>query len=416
MTITKLRKNLYLQVLAAITFGIVLGHFSPDSAIDMKPLGDAFIKLVKMIIAPIIFCTVVTGIAGAQSLDRVGRVGVKALFYFEVVSTLALAIGLLVVHLIKPGEGMNIDASTLDSKSLAAYTDAAKSHSITDFLLNIIPSSVVDAFAKGDILQVLLFSVLFGFSLAAMRESGAEVVSFINKVSQALFGIVETIMKLAPLGAFGAMAYTVGKHGIEALLPLAAFMGSVYLTCLLFIGGVLATIAKRCGFSLWRFIIYIKEELFVVLGTCSSETVMPRMMAKLEKLGCEKSVVGLVIPAGYSFNLDGTSIYLSMAPIFIAQATNTPLTLSQELTLLAVLMLTSKGAAGVVGSGFITLAATLSAMPAIPVAGMAIILGIDRFLAEARSTTNLIGNGVATIVVSKWENQLDRQRLEKELG
>lgn len=416
MTFTRLKKNLYLQVLLAISFGIALGHFSPDTAVEIKPLGDAFIKLVKMIIAPIIFCTVVTGIAGAQSLDRVGRVGVKALLYFEVVSTLALAIGLLVVHLIKPGVGMNIDASTLDGKGLAVYTDAAKSHSIAEFLLNIIPSSVVDAFAKGDILQVLLFSVLFGFSLAAMRETGTEVVSFINKLSQALFGIVETIMKLAPLGAFGAMAYTIGKHGVAALLPLATFMGSVYLTCLLFIGGVLAAIAKFCGFSLWRFIVYIKDELFIVLGTCSSETVMPRMMAKLEKLGCEKSVVGLVIPAGYSFNLDGTSIYLSMAPIFIAQATNTPLTLTQELTLLAVLMLTSKGAAGVVGSGFITLAATLSAMPAIPVAGMAIILGIDRFLAEARSTTNLIGNGVATIVLSKWENQLDIEQLDKELS
>jgi aerobic C4-dicarboxylate transport protein len=412
----KIHQHLYIQVLTAITLGILLGHFYPETAVEMKPLGDGFIKLVKMIIAPIIFCTVVTGIAGAQSLDKVGRVGVKALLYFEAVSTLALLIGLLVVHVVKPGVGMNIDATALDSKSISAYTEATKSHSVTDFFLNIIPSSVIDAFAKGDILQVLLFSLLFGFSLAAMKETGAEVAIFINKLSHVLFGIVETIMKLAPIGAFGAMAYTIGKHGIAALLPLATFMGSVYLTCFLFIGGVLATIAKFCGFSLWRFILYIKDELFIVLGTCSSETVMPRIMVKLEKLGCNKSVVGLVIPAGYSFNLDGTSIYLSMAPIFIAQATNTPLTVSQELTLIAVLLLTSKGAAGVVGSGFITLAATLSVIPAIPVAGLAIILGIDRFLAEARSTTNLIGNGVATIVLSKWENELDQQELDRQLN
>jgi aerobic C4-dicarboxylate transport protein len=412
----KIHQHLYIQVLTAITLGILLGHFYPETAVEMKPLGDGFIKLVKMIIAPIIFCTVVTGIAGAQSLDKVGRVGLKALLYFEAVSTLALLIGLLVVHVVKPGVGMNIDATALDSKSISAYTEATKSHSVTDFFLNIIPSSVIDAFAKGDILQVLLFSLLFGFSLAAMKETGAEVAIFINKLSHVLFGIVETIMKLAPIGAFGAMAYTIGKHGIAALLPLATFMGSVYLTCFLFIGGVLATIAKFCGFSLWRFILYIKDELFIVLGTCSSETVMPRIMVKLEKLGCNKSVVGLVIPAGYSFNLDGTSIYLSMAPIFIAQATNTPLTVSQELTLIAVLLLTSKGAAGVVGSGFITLAATLSVIPAIPVAGLAIILGIDRFLAEARSTTNLIGNGVATIVLSKWENELDQQELDRQLN
>lgn len=412
----KLHHHLYIQVLAAISLGILLGHFYPETAVEMKTLGDGFIKLVKMIIAPIIFCTVVTGIAGAQSLDKVGRVGLKALLYFEAVSTLALLIGLLVVHVVKPGVGMNIDATALDSKSISAYTEATKSHSVTDFFLNIIPSSVIDAFAKGDILQVLLFSLLFGFSLAAMKETGAEVAIFINKLSHVLFGIVETIMKLAPIGAFGAMAYTIGKHGIAALLPLATFMGSVYLTCFLFIGGVLATIAKFCGFSLWRFILYIKDELFIVLGTCSSETVMPRIMVKLEKLGCNKSVVGLVIPAGYSFNLDGTSIYLSMAPIFIAQATNTPLTVSQELTLIAVLLLTSKGAAGVVGSGFITLAATLSVIPAIPVAGLAIILGIDRFLAEARSTTNLIGNGVATIVLSKWENELDQQELDRQLN
>ena len=412
----KLHQHLYVQVLTAITLGILLGHFYPETATTMKPIGDGFIKLIKMIIAPIIFCTVVTGIAGMQDMDKVGRVGVKALLYFEVVSTLALIIGLIVVHVIQPGVGMNVDVSTLDTKSLTAYTEAAKIHSTVDFLLNIIPASVVDAFAKGDILQVLLFSLLFGFSLAAMKETGTEVVLFISKVSHALFGIVETIMKLAPIGAFGAMAFTIGKYGIVSLVPLAKLMGSFYLTCLLFIFIVLGLIARFTGFSILKFIIYIKEELLIVLGTSSSESVLPRMMTKLEKLGCTKSVVGLVIPTGYSFNLDGTSIYLAMAAIFVAQATNTPLSMMQELTILGVLLLTSKGAAGVTGSGFITLAATLSAIPAIPVAGLALILGIDRFMSEARSLTNLIGNGVATIVAAKWENELDIQKLHTMLN
>ncbi|MEQ1545148.1 dicarboxylate/amino acid:cation symporter [Methyloglobulus sp.] len=412
----KLHQHLYFQVLTAITLGVLLGHFCPDIAVSMKPLGDGFIKLIKMIIAPIIFCTVVTGIAGMQEMDKVGRVGVKALLYFEVVSTLALIIGLLVVHIVKPGVGMNVDASTLDTKGLATYTEAAKTHGVVDFLLNIIPTSVIDAFAKGDILQVLLFSLLFGFSLAAMKETGAEVVSFINKISYALFGIVETIMKLAPIGAFGAMAYTIGKYGVASLLPLASLMGSFYLTCLLFIFGVLGLIARFTGFSIMRFIVYIKDELLIVLGTSSSESVLPRIMIKLEQLGCSKSVVGLVIPTGYSFNLDGTSIYLAMAAIFVAQATNTPLTLIQELTLLGVLLLTSKGAAGVTGSRFITLAATLSTVPTIPIAGLALILGIDRFMSEARALTNLIGNGVATIVAAKWENELDQQRLDSQLS
>jgi aerobic C4-dicarboxylate transport protein len=411
----KFHQHLYVQVLTAISLGILLGHFCPEMAVSMKPLGDGFIKLIKMIIAPIIFCTVVTGIAGLQELDKVGRVGAKALIYFEVVSTLALIIGLLVVHIVKPGVGMNVDASTLDTKALATYTDAAKTHGVVDFLLNIIPTSVIDAFAKGDILQVLLFSLLFGFSLAAMKETGAEVVSFISKVSSALFGIVETIMKLAPIGAFGAMAFTIGKYGIASLVPLASLMGSFYLTCLLFIFGVLGLIARLTGFSILRFVVYIKDELLIVLGTSSSESVLPRIMVKLEQLGCSKSVVGLVIPTGYSFNLDGTSIYLAMAAIFVAQATNTPLTLTQELTLLGVLLLTSKGAAGVTGSGFITLAATLSTVPTIPVAGLALILGIDRFMSEARALTNLIGNGVATIVAAKWENELDYQKLNTQL-
>jgi aerobic C4-dicarboxylate transport protein len=351
-----------------------------------------------------------------QDMDKVGRVGVKALLYFEVVSTLALIIGLVVVHIIQPGVGMNIDVGSLDAQSLSAYTSAAKAHSTVDFLLNIIPVSVVDAFAKGDILQVLLFSVLFGFSLAAMKETGTTVVLFINKVSQVLFGVIETLMKLAPIGAFGAMAFTIGKYGLASLLPLAKLMGSFYLTCVLFIFIVLGLIARFTGFSIIKFILYLKDELLIVLGTSSSESVLPRLMIKLEQLGCSKSVVGLVIPTGYSFNLDGTSIYLAMAAIFVAQATNTPLTLTQEFTLLGVLLLTSKGAAGVTGSGFITLAATLSAVPTIPVAGLALILGIDRFMSEARALTNLIGNGVATVVAAKWENELDKQQLEAVLN
>ncbi len=407
---------LYVQVLAAIVIGILLGHFYPETGIAMKPFGDGFIKLIKMIIAPIIFCTVVTGIAGMRELDKVGRVGMKALLYFEVVSTLALIIGRVVVHVIQPCAGMNIDASTLDTNSLNAYTAAAKTQSTVDFLLNIIPTSVIDAFAKGDILQVLLFSLLFGFSLAAIKEKGEEVLGFINKISSVLFGIVEAIMKLAPLGAFGAMAFTIGKYGVASLAPLASLMGSFYLTCLLFIFIVLGAIAKFAGFSIVKFIVYIKEELFIVLGTSSSESVLPRIMIKLEALGCSKSVVGLVIPTGYSFNLDGTSIYLAMAAVFVAQATNTPLSMTQELTLLGVLLLTSKGAAGVTGSGFITLAATLSVIPTIPVAGLALILGIDRFMSEARALTNLIGNGVATVVAAKWENELDMQKLKDELN
>jgi len=407
-------QHLYFQVLTAIVIGILLGHFYPETGTAMKPLGDGFIKLIKMIIAPIIFCTVVTGIAGMQELDKVGRVGIKALLYFEVVSTLALVIGLIVVHVIQPGAGMNVDASALDATGLSTYSAAAKTQSTVE--VNIIPTSVIDAFAKGDILQVLLFSLLFGFSLAAMKETGAEVAVFINKVSHVLFGIVETIMKLAPIGAFGAMAFTIGKYGVASLMPLASLMGSFYLTCLLFIFIVLGLIARFAGFSILKFIVYIKDELFIVLGTSSSESALPRIMIKLEQLGCSKSVVGLVIPTGYSFNLDGTSIYLAMAAIFVAQATNTPLTMVQELTLLGVLLLTSKGAAGVTGSGFITLAVTLSVIPTIPVAGLALILGIDRFMSEARALTNLIGNGVATVVAAKWENELDRQKLEDKLN
>ncbi|WP_019141474.1 dicarboxylate/amino acid:cation symporter [Noviherbaspirillum massiliense] len=411
-----LYKSLYFQVLTAIIIGVLLGHFYPALGAEMKPLGDGFIKLIKMIIAPVIFCTVVIGIAGMEDMKKVGKTGGLALLYFEVVSTISLIVGLIIVNLVQPGGGMNVDPKSLDTKSIAAYTGPGKMQSTTEFLLNIIPSSVVDAFAKGDILQVLLFSILFGFALHRFGGRGTLMFDFIEKLSHVLFGIVGIIMKLAPLGAFGAMAFTIGKYGVGSLVSLGKLMGTFYLTCLIFIFGVLGIIAFLHGFSIWKFVKYIKEELFIVLGTSSSEAALPRMLAKMENLGVRKSVVGLVIPTGYSFNLDGTSIYLTMAAVFIAQATNTPMTLTQELTLLAVLMLTSKGAAGITGSGFIVLAATLSAVGGVPVAGLALILGIDRFMSEARALTNLIGNGVATIVVGKWTGDVDMERLHAHLN
>jgi aerobic C4-dicarboxylate transport protein len=351
-----------------------------------------------------------------EDMKKVGRVGGKALLYFEVVSSLALVIGLAIVTLVQPGAGFNADVTKLDTKALASYTTGAKSLSTTDFLMNIIPNSVVDAFAKGDILQVLFFSLLFGFALSAFGEKGKPVTRFIDQISHVLFGIVGIIMKAAPIGAFGAMAFTIGKFGIGSLAKLGMLMGSFYATCLIFIFGVLGIICKLCGFSVLKFICYIKEELLIVLGTSSSESVLPRIMTKMENLGCHKSVVGLVIPTGYSFNLDGTSIYLTMAAIFVAQATNTHLTLTQTFTILTILILTSKGAAAVTGGGFITLAATFAAVPTIPLAGLALILGIDRFMSEARALTNLIGNGVATVVVSRWENELDLPRLQRILS
>lgn len=410
-----LYKILYVQVLFAIAIGIILGHFYPAAAIAMKPLGDGFIKLIKMIIAPIIFCTVVLGIAGMDDMKKVGRVGGKTMLYFEIVSTLALFIGLLIVNLVRPGAGMNIDVSTLDSSAISAYATKAQSQSTVDFMLNIIPNSVVDAFAKGDILQVLLFSVIFGVALSYLGDRAKPTVAIIENISLALFRVVSIIMKVAPLGAFGAIAFTIGKYGLASLLPLAKLMGSFYLTCFIFVFIVLGGVARLTGFSIIKFISFIKEELLIVLGTSSSETVLPRIMHKLEKLGCSKSVVGLVIPTGYSFNLDGTSIYLTMAAVFVAQATNTDLTLVEQLTMLAVLMVTSKGAAAVTGGGFITLAATLSVIPTIPVAGLALILGIDRFMSEARALTNLIGNGVAAIVISRTENELDSEQLQTTL-
>jgi aerobic C4-dicarboxylate transport protein len=417
MKTKKFYQHLYFQVLTAISIGVALGYYLPDTGTAMKPLGDGFIKMIKMIITPVIFCTVVTGIAGMDDMKKVGRVGGKALLYFEVVSTLALAIGLVIINVIQPGVGMNADVTKLDTKGLATYTaTAAKSHSFADFVLGIIPNSVVDAFAKGEILQVLFFAILFGLALSAMGEKGKPVYRLIDEVAHAFFGVVNIIMKFAPIGAFGAMAFTIGKFGLGSLTKLGMLMGSFYLTCLLFVFVVLGTIAKLCGFNIFKFISYIKEELLIVLGTSSSESALPRMMAKLENLGCSKSVVGLVIPTGYSFNLDGTSIYLTMAAVFVAQATNTPLDLTQTLTILGVLMLTSKGAAGVTGSGFVTLAATFAAIPTIPVAGLALILGIDRFMSEARALTNLVGNGVATVVVSRWENELNMTRMSQVLN
>lgn len=411
-----LYRSLYVQVLTAVALGVALGHFYPQLGADMKPLGDGFIKLIKMIIAPIIFCTVVVGIAGMEDMKKVGKTGGLALLYFEVVSTLALIVGLVTVNLLAPGTGMNVDASALDTKGIAAYTGPGKMVGTVDFLLNVIPTSVVDAFAKGEILQVLLFSVLFGFALHKFGGRGTMVFDFIEKTSHVLFDIVGIIMKVAPIGAFGAMAFTIGKYGVGSLFSLGKLMGTFYLTCLIFVFVVLGLISRLHGFSIWKFVKYIKEELLIVLGTSSSESVLPRMMEKMENLGAKKTCVGLVIPTGYSFNLDGTSIYLTMAAVFIAQATNTPMTLTQELTLLAVLLLTSKGAAGITGSGFIVLAATLSAVGTVPVAGLALILGIDRFMSEARALTNLVGNGVATIVVAKWTGELNTERLQAGLN
>jgi aerobic C4-dicarboxylate transport protein len=407
---------LYFQVLAAIILGICLGHFYPATAEAMKPLGDGFIKLIKMLIAPIIFVTVVHGIASMGDLKRVGRVGIKALIYFEVVTTLALVIGLVVVNLLKPGAGMNVDASTLDTSGVDVYIAKSKDQSMVGFILDIIPTTFFSAFAEGNILQVLLIAVLFAFALQSLGARGKPIMGFIEDVAQIFFTIVSFIMRLAPIGAFGAMAFTIGKYGIASLSSLAFMMVTFYLTCLIFIFGVLGLIARASGFSIVRFIAYIRDELMIVLGTSSSESVLPRMIAKMKRLGCEESVVGLVIPTGYSFNLDGTCIYLTMAALFLAQATNTALSFSQQLGVLAVLLLTSKGAAGVTGSGFITLAATLASTSHIPVASLALILGIDRFMSEARALTNLIGNGVATVVISKSEKALDEAMLARELG
>lgn len=408
-------RTLYGQVLIATAIGVLVGSVWPAAGVAMKPLGDGFIRLVRMIVAPIIFCTVVVGIAGAGDAKTVGKVGIVALLYFEVVSTVALIIGLVVVNLVRPGTGMNVDAATIDGAAAAQYATGAKAQTTAGFLLDLIPTSAVDAFAKGDILQVLVVSVLFGFALRSVGGAGRLVFDLLERLSAVLFGIVGIIMKAAPLGAFGAMAFTVASFGVGTLAPLGKLIACFYATCLLFIGVVLGAIARVHGFSIWRFIAFVREEIFVVFGTSSSESALPRMMEKLEVLGVDRSVVGLVIPAGYSFNLDGTAIYLAIATVFIAQATNTPLTLTQQLALLALLLITSKGAAGVAGAALIVLAATLSATGRIPVAGVVLILGIHRFMGEAMAVTNLIGNGVATIVVAQWCGQLDAARLSATL-
>jgi aerobic C4-dicarboxylate transport protein len=414
---TRITGHLYFWVLLAILAGGILGYADPATAVQLKPLGDGFIALVKMLISPIIFCTVVLGIAGAGDMKKVGRVGGKALIYFEVVSTVALVIGLVVVNLVRPGAGFNADPATLDANAVADYAKRATTQTTADFILGIIPTTFLDAFTgSGNLLQVLFVAILFGYAMTHMGKRGEAVHQFIDGCSHIFFSMMNALMKLAPIGAGGAMAFTIGRYGIDSLRPLAALMGSFYLTCALFILVVLGSIAALTGFNILRFIVYIKDELLTVLGTSSSESALVPLMQKLEKLGCSKSVVGLVVPSGYSFNLDGTNIYLTMAALFVAQALNIELTLRDQLTVLGVAMLTSKGASGVTGAGFITLAATLAVVPSIPVAGLALILGIDRFMSEARSLTNFIGNGVAAIVVARWENELDKTRLAEELS
>jgi aerobic C4-dicarboxylate transport protein len=405
---SRLHKNLTVQVLVAITLGVLLGLFAPDTGKAMKPLGDTFVNLVKMVIAPVIFLTIVLGIANMSDLKKVGRVGGKALLYFEIVTTFALAIGLIVVNVTKPGAGL--DVAALAGGDVSRYAEQGKAMSFVDFFAHIVPSSAVDAFAKGDVLQVVFFAVLFGVALASLGERGRPLGDVLERLSEVIFRIVALVMKVAPIGAFGAMAYTIGAFGVSALLPLGRLMLGVYLTMALFIFVVLNLILRYYGFSLWEYLKFIREEILIVLGTSSSEAALPRMLDKMERYGCARSVVGLVIPAGYSFNLDGTSIYLSMATLFIAQAFGVHLTLAQQLTVLGVLMVTSKGAAGVTGSGFIVLASTLSAMRVVPVEGVAIVLGVDRFMSEARAITNLIGNGAATLVVARSEHAFDEEK------
>ena len=408
---------LYVQVLTAILIGIVLGYLAPETGAAMRPLGDVFIKLVRMINAPIIYAVVVVGIAKIGDLKAVGRIGVKALIYFEVVSTLALVVGLVVVNVLQPGVGINADPASLDTAAVASYASSAEKLSTTEFILNIIPSTIVGAFATGEILQVLFFSVLFGIALLHLGEQGRHLVSLIDQFAHGLFEIIHMIMRLAPIGAFGAMAFTIGRYGIGTLLQLGQLMAGVYLTCAFFIFVVLGLICRLAGgFSVIKFLRYIKEEILITVGTSSSEAVLPRLMAKLEHLGCSRPVVGLVVPTGYSFNLDGTSIYMTMAAIFIAQATNAPLSMSEQIGLLGLAIITSKGSAAITGGGFVTLAATLAAFPAVPVAGLALIIGIDRFMSEARALTNLIGNGVATVIVARWEGALDTARMERVLN
>ena len=408
--------TLWGQVLIGVAIAIVFGYLYPAKATQMKPLGDAFIRLITMIITLIIFCTVVTGIAGMENMKKVGRIGGKALLYFEVVSTLALLIGMLVGNLTHPGSGLNVNPATLDAKAVANYAGQAKAQSVTDFLMNIIPTTVVDAFARGNILQVLLVAILFGFALAIVGERSKPVVEFFDGLTHAVFGVVNILMRFAPIGAFGAMAFTVGQYGIASLKPLAKLIGVFYLTSILFVLVVLGIVAWAVGFNIVRFLLYIKEEIVLVLATSSSDPALPTLMAKMEKLGCSKSLVGLVVPTGYTFNTDGSSLYMTMAALFVAQATNIHLTVGQQLTIFAVAVLTSKGASGVTGAAFIALVGTLMVIPTIPVAGMALVLGIDRFMSMFRAVVNMIGNGVATLVVARWEHELDRKTLQQNLA
>jgi aerobic C4-dicarboxylate transport protein len=403
--------QLYLQVLVAVAAGVALGALYPSLGTDLKPLGDGFVKLIKMVFAPVIFATVVLGIAKLDNMKELGRVGARALLYFEVLSTFALAIGLLTVNLIKPGVGMNVDPHTLDTKGLATYMTAAKHDTFSDWILHMIPSSIVDALAKNDTLQILVFAILFGVALAKMGRKADPVVHFLGSFSQSMFVVVGMIMRIAPVAAFGAMAFTVGKYGFGSILSLGKLMGTMYLTCFLFVVIVLGAVARLSGFSLWKLLKYLREELFTVLGTSSSESVVPQLMGKMEQVGCAKPVVGLVVPAGLTFNPDGQCIYYTMAAIFIAQATNTPLTFTDQLIVLGVLMLTSKGSAGVTGSGFITLAATLASLGKIPVEGMVLLLGVDRFMSEARALTNTIGNAVGTMAIARWVGAMDVERV-----
>ena len=408
--------NSSVQVLFAVAAAISLGYLQPTTAIAMKPLGDAFIRLITMIITLVIFSTVVTGIAGMEDLKKVGRVGGKALLYFELVSTLALFIGLAAGNIVHPGSAFNVNAAKLDARAVAEYAGQAKTQSVSEFLMHIIPNTVLDAFSKGDILQVLLVSVLFGFALSAAGPRSKPLLDFFNLLTEAVFGVVSILMRFAPIGAFGALAFTIGKYGIASLGPLAKLIGTFYGTSILFVFIVLGVIARFAGFGILKFLAYIKEEILLVLAISSSEPAMPTLMAKLEKLGCSKGLVGLVVPTGYTFNTDGTSMYMTLAALFVAQATNTPLTLTQELTIFAVAVLTSKGASGVQGAAFIALVATMTVIPTIPVAGMALILGIDRFMSMCRATVNMIGNGVATVVVSRWEKELSAETLRKNLA
>jgi aerobic C4-dicarboxylate transport protein len=413
---TPFYRVLWVQVLVAMAAAVVLGYLSPSRAIAMKPLGDAFIRVITMIITLIIFCTVVTGIAGMENLKKVGRVGGMALIYFEIVSTIALLIGLVVGNVVHPGSGFNINVATLDAKSVADYAGQAKAQSVTEFLMHIIPTTVIDAFAKGDILEVVFVALLFGFALSAAGPRAKPLVEIIDSLTHVVFRIVNILMKFAPIGAFGAMAYTVGKFGLASLGPLAKLIGTFWLTSILFVVIVLGLIALAASFNIFRFLAYIKEEILLVLAVSSSEIAIPTLMSKLEKLGCSKSLVGLVVPTGFAFNTDGTSLYMTMAALFVAQATNTHLTLAQQLSILAVAILTSKGASGVQGASFIALVGTLSVIPTIPVAGMALILGIDRFLSMFRAVVNMIGNGIATLVLARWEGELDGASLRQNLS